>query len=81
MDFLPQDHKPQYIDDKWWNGDITVFFQMAEEKNNSECNIIEKVIWAIDDQEENVAKFKRFLTSYYPGNKQEFREYIVKRKL
>lgn len=32
LDFLPQDHKPQYIDDKWWNGDITVFFQMAEEK-------------------------------------------------
>ena len=69
------------------NKDIVIFLQTCNTNdyidNNiseNEINCIEKVIWTIED-ENGYSNFKRFLTSYYPGNKIEFKEYIFKNKI
>ena len=85
-DFIPQDHKPQYRENEygvkeWWNGDITIFFQLYEEDCEEENSSIEKIIWSSIDNHTGTSNFKYFLTSYYPGNKREFLEYVKNRKL
>ena len=79
IDFIPQKHKPHYINNKWWNGDVILFFQLYHENDEEDNCIIERVLWAIEDDEQ--AKFKRFITSYNPGTKQEFKQWIIKRRL
>lgn len=78
-DFLPQEHKPQYIDDEWWKGDITVFFQISDSQEEG-VGIMEKVIWAAADDYGH-STFKYFMTSYYPSTQKEFMDYVKRRKL
>lgn len=73
-DFVPQDHKPQYCDDGWWNGDIILFLQMNHDEGNEDDCSIERVTWAYNS-------FKNFGTSYYPGNSIELLEWVKNRKL
>lgn len=79
-DFVPQDHKPHYMDNKWQDSDIIVFFQLQDETGDEEDYIMEKVVWAVKEDNGN-ANFRRFMTSYYPGNKKELYEWVRKRKL
>jgi len=67
--YLPQDNK-----------DIIVFFQFFDSKHsNSDEAYIERVIWAI--KENGFSDFKRFYTSYCPGNFLELIEAIKEHKL
>lgn len=67
--YLPQD-----------NNDIFVFFQFFKSKHTDRDEMyIERVIWAIE--EDGYSNFKRFFTSYYPGNFLELLEWIKKHKL
>lgn len=62
------------------NKDIIVFFQFFDSKHlDSEEYYIERVTWAI--KEGGYSSFKRFCTSYYPGNFSELLECIKKNKL
>lgn len=83
LDFLPQEHKSKYVDNKWQKGDILLFFQLYDEDDRDiDQTIIEQVVWAIDDDDTGDVKFRRFITSYKgPTNKKEFFEAIKKRRL
>ena len=68
-DYIPQKDK-----------NVIVSFQMAEsEHTDSEASYIERVTWAIENDEGS--KFTRFCTSYYPGNKSELLEWMKAGKL
>ncbi len=59
---------------------IIVFFQFFDSSHlNNENFYIERVIWAIE--ENGFSNFKRFVTSYYPGNFFELLEWIKEHKL
>ena len=67
--FIPQNNK-----------DVIVFFQLLEEDHSdTESSYMERVIWAIDEY--GASNFKRFFTSYYPGNATELLEWIQEGKL
>ena len=69
QNFIPQNEK-----------DIIVFFQVSEEDHNTkDISYIERVIWAIE--EDGISNFKRFFTSYNPGNAIELLEWIKQQKL
>ena len=60
--------------------EIIVFFQFSEANySDPESSCLERVIWAIE--EDGVSNFKRFCTSYYPGNAIELLEWIKQQKL
>ena len=69
QNYLPQNDK-----------DIIVFFQFSDSKHSEkEETYIERVTWAI--VEDGYSNFKRFCTSYYPGNSSELLEWIKNHKL
>ena len=69
QNFIPQNEK-----------EIIVFFQVSEEDHMTEgISYMERVIWAIEDG--GISDFKRFVTSYHPGNAIELLEWIKQRKL
>lgn len=60
--------------------DIVVFFQFSESKHSDkEESYMERVTWAIE--EGGNSNFKRFCTSYYPGNFCELLEWVKEHKL
>lgn len=59
---------------------LLCFFQFSESKHSNRDEFyIERVTWAI--QEDTLSNFKRFCTSYYPGNAFELLEWIKEHKL
>lgn len=69
-DFLPQENKK-----------VTVFFQLGRsDHSNNEVGYIERVIWAIED-DEGYSNFKRFVTANNPDNFLELLECIKKQRL
>lgn len=67
--FIPQNEK-----------DVIVFFQNSEYDHNTRgVAYMERVIWAIE--EDGISNFKRFFTSYNPGNAIELLECIKQHKL
>ena len=69
QDYIPQNRK-----------DIIVFFQFEDAKHgDSEVFYIERITWAII--EDGQSNFKRFCTSYYPGNVTELLDYMKNKKL
>ena len=61
---------------------IIVFFQFAESGHSDpESTYIERVVWAIDDKENDISDFRRFCTAYYVGNAVELMDRIKKRLL
>lgn len=74
----PKRFLQNYIPQKDKN--VIVFFQLNEENHaDTETAYMERVIWAIE--EHGVSKFKRFQTSYYPGNAIELLDWIKNKKL
>ena len=68
--YLPQNDK-----------DIIVFFQFGDSNHTArDEKYLERVIWAIED-DDGYSNFKRFFTSYYPGNFIELLECVKERKL
>lgn len=68
---------PQNMDD------IKVIFEICDKDENKldeDDSIMERVVWAIED-EDGYSNFKRFITSYYPGNFIELKEQIDKRTI
>jgi len=62
------------------NKDVFVFFQFFDSKHSdSEETYMERVTWAI--KENGYSNFKRFCTSYYPGNSSELLAWIKEQKL
>lgn len=62
---------------------IKVLFQICDRNEydlDEDDSIMERVIWAIED-EDGYSDFKRFFTSFYPGNFTELKEQIDKRIL
>lgn len=69
QNYLPQD-----------NNDIIVFFQFYNSVHSDRDEAyMERVTWAI--KEDGISNFKRFCTSYYPGNFLELLEWIKGHKL
>ena len=61
------------------NKDVILFFQFSESKHTERDKYyIERVTWAIE--EDGCSNFKRFFTSYYPGNSTELLEWIKEHK-
>lgn len=66
---------------------IIVLFQyetpeqiLSEDDTDEDICYLEKIVWAIED-EDGYSNFKRFFGSFYPSNKTELKEYILKNKL
>ena len=80
--FVPQNHRRQKINGQWKSPDITVFFQVAEEEpGDDESGIIEKLSWAISE-DNNSASYRKFFTSYSPAvTKKELLECVMERRV
>lgn len=68
--FIPQQEKDNIV---------VLFEKLEEEENGIKSPILEKVIWVIE--EDDYSNFKRFFTSCFPGNIQELKDYINRKKL
>lgn len=74
----PKRFLQSYVPQK--NENIIVFFQFFDSKHSSrEETYMERITWAIE--EDGCSNFKRFCTSYYPGNCSELIAWIKEHKL
>lgn len=67
-----------------YDNDVILIFQVAEVDNKEtdiEQGYFERVIWAINSNNDKDTNFKRFFTSYYPGNFTELMQKIQAREL
>ena len=74
-------HSFRTLDD-WYprkDNDIIVLFQLYDPDEDAIC--FERVIWAINDFEQERTNFKRFFTSYYPSNFNELMDKINNQEL
>lgn len=74
-----------FIGYKSINKDVILIFQFREvqrDEPDKEQSYFERITWAIDsDDDEKDTNFKRFCTSYYPGNLTELIEKLKRKEL